>query len=131
MGVESRMNNAKKTLKEFVQAFVAIWKGDESVPIKVGEPDFTALSEAACCLIINDRGLVLAVSRKDDPTAYGMPGGKVDPGESPLEAAARELEEETGYVATSLEPVFSWSDGEYLTHTFKATVTGTIETEES
>jgi ADP-ribose pyrophosphatase YjhB (NUDIX family) len=37
---------------------------------------------------------VLMVERKDEPEAYGLPGGKVEQGETPAEAAARELEEE-------------------------------------
>jgi len=119
----------KRTLKEFVNAVIDIWLG-EPLPIKVGEPDFTGLPEAACCLVVNDNGLLLAVSRKDDPTQFGMPGGKVDPGESPLETASRELEEETGLVAISLVPVFSWSDGEYLTHTYLTTVEGEVRTHE-
>lgn len=50
-----------------------------------------------CTLIMNDNGEILSVSRKDDKDDIGLPGGKVDPGETPLEAALRELFEETGY----------------------------------
>jgi len=40
--------------------------------------------------------LVLGVSRKDNPSLYGLIGGKAEDGESPDEAAKREALEETG-----------------------------------
>lgn len=49
--------------------------------------------------------------RKDAPKAFGtlweLPAGLIEPGESPAEAAARELEEELGFTATvaDLEPL--------------------------
>ncbi len=52
---------------------------------------------AACVLTMNENGEILAVSRKDDKEDFGLPGGKVEPGETPVEAALRELNEETGY----------------------------------
>lgn len=55
---------------------------------------------------LGPQGRVLAVSRKDDHAAFGLPGGKVDPDDGPLEAehflatvqrtVAREVREETG-----------------------------------
>ena len=63
----------------------------------------------AVCFLIQDKGgLVLAVSRKDDPSAFGLPGGKVDPTDGETDpahllstlqhAVAREVQEETGAV---------------------------------
>jgi 8-oxo-dGTP pyrophosphatase MutT (NUDIX family) len=46
-------------------------------------------------------GRILGVARKDDPNAWGLPGGKVEDGESEYWAACRELQEETGIVCTT------------------------------
>lgn len=50
-------------------------------------------------LIANERGEVLITQRREDqphPLAWEFPGGKVEPGEPPEAALARELAEELG-----------------------------------
>jgi len=95
------------------------------------ELDMQDKKRAACCLIIRPDGKILAVSRRDDPTAMGLPGGKVDPGESTMDAAARELQEETGLTATSLNQVFEWEDSNnYINTTFACEVDGEFGTDE-
>lgn len=95
------------------------------------EDETSKEKRAACCLIVAKDGKILAVSRKDNPNAWGLPGGKVDPGENEKQAAARELQEETGLTAKRLTQVFSQSAGEYITTTFACEAQGQIDTDES
>ena len=46
-------------------------------------------------LVINTKGLVLVAERSDRPDAWQAPQGGLQPEEEPLDAARRELAEET------------------------------------
>lgn len=89
--------------------------------------------------LIHHPGAAAIVPMKDDETvllirqyrhAVGgyileIPAGKLDPGEDPRDCAARELEEEIGFRASSLEPVITFFTTPGFTdeviHIFKAT----------
>ena len=79
------------------------------------------IPKAVCSFIINDEGLVLAVSRKENHSIFGLPGGKVEVSDLTIEdAAKRELIEETGVLASGGVPICTslLNKKTYLTTTF-------------
>jgi 8-oxo-dGTP pyrophosphatase MutT (NUDIX family) len=93
------------------------------------------MPKAACMLIWRQDGKILAVSRPNDPDAFTLPGGGVDPGEDFEQAAARELKEETGLEATNLRPVFGGieteSEEDHITWVYEGDIGGEFGTEET
>ena len=61
------------------------------------------MKRAACVIVRNEEGKYLGVSRCVDREDFGLPAGKVEEGEEPYTGARRELWEETGLIALSLE----------------------------
>lgn len=54
---------------------------------------------------------VLSVTRRGRPDDWNLPGGKVDPGETPRSAVLRELLEETGIIGRGLVRCHQAGDG--------------------
>ena len=80
--------------------------------------------------VVVHEGRVLLVQRRKEPNAgtWGFPGGHVELGETALDAAVRELAEETGVVATArhyltnLDVIHHDDDGAVRVHYLLAAV---------
>ena len=78
-------------------------------------------------LVINkDEKRVLGVSRKDDITKMGLPGGKCEDNETSEEGTIREVKEETGLDVEIISLVFQAIDNEYFSTTFLCEIKGEI-----
>jgi 8-oxo-dGTP diphosphatase len=83
--------------------------------------------ECAGAVVRDDAGRLLLVRRAHEPGLgkWSLPGGRIEDGETPSQAAAREVLEETGLVVAVgelLQTVELWDL--YLVHDFAATVVG-------
>lgn len=75
---------------------------DESQPISNPRPPGPALRFVAVALIIRGDEVVICQRRPEQPMGlqWEFPGGKIEAGETPEQALARELDEELGITAT-------------------------------
>lgn len=66
----------------------------------------TPVIRIVAAVVLDDRNHVLVV-RKRGTTAFMQPGGKIEPGETPVQALHREIREELGadIVAESVRPL--------------------------
>lgn len=91
----------------------------------------TDKKRAVTILLHNEDGKILAVSRKNDVTDFGIPGGKVDDGETDEIAIIREVKEETGLSISNLKPYFIDEErDEFICTTFIGNYKGDIITSE-
>lgn len=81
------------------------------------------LRKASCAVIIKN-GEVLAVSRKNNHSDFGLPGGKADGEETFEEAIIREMDEETGYQIKIIKELCEDVDGDFLVKTFLCELIG-------
>lgn len=85
------------------------------------------MKNSAQVVLLNEEGLVLAVSRKDNHSDFGLIGGKQDPEDASPEAAAiREVKEETGLDIYDLQLVFAMHKNGYMGYTYLAKYKGEI-----
>jgi ADP-ribose pyrophosphatase len=73
---------------------------------------------SAVMMAVDEKGRVLLVKQFRLPAEddlWELPAGRIDPGETPAETAARELWEETGYEARTWTPLLSfWASPGYV-----------------
>lgn len=68
--------------------------------------------------------VVLAITRRDSATDWGLPGGKIEPGETAEAAAVREVLEETGFHVIVAPYYVDYAEDGVECAVFLGTITG-------
>jgi len=82
---------------------------------------------SASVVVVEEDGLILAVSRKDNHSDLGLPGGKIESGETPITAACRETVEETGCTLCNPHLVGIADVGSIKVFIYRAEIFGSVQ----
>jgi 8-oxo-dGTP pyrophosphatase MutT (NUDIX family) len=85
------------------------------------------MKPTGACVILTKEDKILGVTRKYNHSDWGLPGGKLDPGETALQAIVREAKEETGLDIFNVELLDQRVFKDRLVYLFKAEWSGEIE----
>lgn len=76
---------------------------------KYSKREIVEHTDSSAIVLVKDNKLLLIKHYRNtvDEVIYEVPAGMIEIGETPIDAALRELEEETGYVASDVDLVYS------------------------
>lgn len=80
----------------------------------------------AAALITDEEGRILLIRQTYGRKNWELPGGGIEPGESPMDGAVREVQEETGLAVapTELTGIYDDAEADFVHFVFRCVATG-------